>query len=125
MQHCVEIEVEISGQGTQELIISTFQPGFESAKKVKRNRTESGIDELHSSRYPENLYNRVSIYGCTVQLFRMYVKNFYSNVNTEPASKSGIMKVRLSLLSFSYACNEEKRSRFNHCNGVGILRDTI
>jgi hypothetical protein len=40
-----------------------FRPGFESAKKVKRNRTESGIDELHSSRYPENLYNRVSILG--------------------------------------------------------------
>jgi hypothetical protein len=39
-----------------------FRPGFESAKKL-RNRTESGIDELHSSRYPENLYNRVSILG--------------------------------------------------------------
>jgi hypothetical protein len=46
-----------SGQGKVYFYI--FRPGFESAKKV--SETESGIDELHSSRYSENLYNRVSI----------------------------------------------------------------
>jgi hypothetical protein len=63
MQHCVEIAEDFqSGQGTPGAYFYIFRPGFESAKKV-RNRTESGIDELHSSRYSENLYNRVSILG--------------------------------------------------------------
>jgi hypothetical protein len=62
MQHCVEIAEDFqSRQGTPGLI-STFRPGL-NAKKVSENRTESGIDELHSSRYSENLYNRVSILG--------------------------------------------------------------
>jgi hypothetical protein len=52
MQHCVEIAEDFqSGQGTQELIY-IFRPGFESAKKVSETE-QSGIDELHSSRYSE------------------------------------------------------------------------
>jgi hypothetical protein len=63
MQHCVEIAEDFqSGQGTPGAYFYIFRPGFESAKKVSETE-QSGIDELHSSRYPENLYNRVSILG--------------------------------------------------------------
>jgi hypothetical protein len=51
-----------SGQGTPGAYFYIFRPGFESAKKVSETE-QSGIDELHSSRYSENLYNRVSILG--------------------------------------------------------------
>jgi hypothetical protein len=62
MQHCVEIAEDFqSGQGTPGAYFYIFRPGFESAKKHETE--QSGIDELHSSRYPENLYNRVSILG--------------------------------------------------------------
>jgi hypothetical protein len=92
MQHCVEIAEDFqSGKGGAYFYI--FRPGFESAKKL-RNRTESGIDELHSSRYPENLYNRVSILGVDMSdAVISDVKEFYSNGKHRSAkSKSGIRK---------------------------------
>jgi hypothetical protein len=73
MQHCVEIAEDFqSGQGTQELISTFSDQGLNLLRRL-RNRTESGIDELHSSRYSENLYNRVSIlvWICQMQLSRM------------------------------------------------------
>jgi hypothetical protein len=50
------------GKGLQELISTFSDQGLNLLRRLG-NRTESGIDELHSSRYPENLYNRVSILG--------------------------------------------------------------
>jgi hypothetical protein len=71
MQHCVEIAEDFqSGKGLQELISTFSDQGLNLLRRL--NRTESGIDELHSSRYPENLYNRVSILGVDqMQLSRM------------------------------------------------------
>jgi hypothetical protein len=86
MQHCVEIAEDFqSGQGTPGAYFYIFRPGFESAKKVSETE-QSGIDELHSSRYPEFIqqskhfrcgYVRCSYLGCKRILLLM--------VNTEPA----------------------------------------
>jgi hypothetical protein len=50
------------GKGLQELISTFSDQGLNLLRRLAK-RTESGIDELHSSRYSENLYNRVSILG--------------------------------------------------------------
>jgi hypothetical protein len=97
MQHCVEImKIFNQGKGLQELI-STFQTRVLNLLRLARNRTESGIDELHSSRYSENLYNRVSILGVDMSdAVISDVKEFLLlMVNTEPA------KVRYTSKTFS------------------------
>jgi hypothetical protein len=77
MQHCVEIAEDFqSGQGLQELISTFSDQGLNLLRRL-RNRTESGIDELHSSRYSENLYNnRVSILDMSDAVISD-VKEFY------------------------------------------------
>jgi hypothetical protein len=67
------------GKGPRSLFLH-FQTRFESAKKVSETEQRGGIDELHSSRYPENLYNRVSILGVDMSdAVISDVKEFYSN----------------------------------------------
>jgi hypothetical protein len=53
----------IRAKGLQSLFLHFQTRGLNLLRRLAGNRTESGIDELHSSEYSENLYNRVSIFG--------------------------------------------------------------
>jgi hypothetical protein len=77
--------------------------------------------ELHSSRYSENLYNRVSILGCGHVRWNLGCKRIFTlMVNTEPAKVRAVYE-RLSLeLMFMHATKKND----TNVNGA-FLRDTV
>ena len=64
MKHCTEIANNFEeGQGTPGAYFYIYRPGYESSKKVERERETLKLKSYILEDSPENLYNRVKVLG--------------------------------------------------------------
>jgi hypothetical protein len=107
------------GKGLQELISTFSDQGLNLLRRLA-NRTESGIDELHSSRYSD-LYNRVSILGVDMSdAVISDVKEILLMVNTEPAKVRAVYESKTFSLELMFM-HAMKKNVITNRNGVFTL----